>query len=1653
MIDLDIHEGRAYRFKVKQGFVHLYSPIKVDRLPDLPEKVTFDTEVRKAPIKKPKPGDPFNLLGFKYAGKGFMINNLAIHKVPIDPFWIGVKDGKVTTMSEEEARSPRHKFKPIYFEPVNVENENDLLKLWKRFIVEIDPKVVGGYNCDKFDWQHIVANGALQPEPVKFDDVLVLDDFEKAYTKDGHIYIDVIKFIERDSYLSKGNRGLKDVAKILMSIEPMEVNHEEVVTILDKIENEWGNPESPGYDAGRCKKEVQALANYCASDVFITAILLEDQITDLDISLSTIIPMSVFESARKKRGPMVEYMLLNRMHARGMIAPNKVKGSGKKAVNPGKEHSQGKDVFVEYKVKEDKGWARCVDTAWIDEHCKKCPHYMTCSKAFVDPITHGKRFRCAKTKEEMCLVVDADFPIDDYKFEGAYVAAFAVGVFKDNCPVKFRVKEERLKLFEGKMKKEILKEIMDLRKKGYVITADKYIAKITSAFEKIRSKCTVNADGVMEYHGHIMTLHVDVSSMYPSIIINFKLQPHGVVTPVICDSCPYHFKEGEAQCWVELPWNAVYDVIMIPPALKEKVDVYMQKHDVAPDKCIDTYKSAIKSAVASGKIQKMHKSKNTYKIPQVARFCQKAHTFFVDMVSDFREERLKYKRGEKDARAEIDTRWDACVETMPDEVKKQVKDLESRIKDLEKRIEDAITKENVPVSEIKGIINEAKILRNKRKWFVDEWKIRIDPVSRKSIDDLEIKAIYNRNAQLTYKVILNAIYGWLKSVGARLWSIEVTGCTTMKGQDVITWSTDFLDGACLKEELDSIDHDERLVFKDRDGLIRVESIGNFVDTSLEKNGRSMIDPGKEVEYADAMQGWQVLSVTANGMTEWQPVKLAIRQKTSRDVVKITTPFGSVRTTDSHSIFQNIMGNMQPFPVKDLKNQLITHACSVPAEEIATSINLARPSDIGSMFVFIPVAGSPAKWSGYPVSKLRDGLYSNNRSSYYRIPVKEFTGNTRDGYLVSTLKGMKLPASIPLTEDLAELMGWYVAEGTTGIYNGKIYTAMTQKRGNNLNRIMELCSIVAKYTHGFDPHAALGDRESDTMRVGLDNVFFHHLFNASGCGSNSFSKRIPPEILSAPKNIKVAFLRGYFTGDGAWQGKHVAFTTVNDGLRDDLFVIGKQLGYIVTIKDGVSSLSGNVFHVVNFITRKSWELGSRAHYEFNEIGKTIGLQPVTTEIVKKTSDYVYDISVEKNNNFVSANGGILCHNTDGIWSAFPVDLPTEISIVNEKGIQKKVKMNVFNAMLNDSVKEKFTNYNNYEWDEETQSHVNKPQCYIKFDAEGPYSMFFVQRKKRYTAYERERDDPTEQKVAEVKGMDQKRKGEIQMLKDLEIEVANAYKDGENYDECYGNAITVLEQYVDEIENRTLPPLLIYEARDMKSVAVAQKAYSVLHDLEASKKYDPEIVPACNDLIQASSLPKDVKRAINDVLGSKAKSMQTRHAAGCLRILDLGIDVSDGETVQWIVSRYPENVGSVTQRIIPTILFDADDATIRKYLKRWIGYDVPETYDIDGLIRGVIDWDYYLERLASKSTNIVIIPFEKQKNYVTSPDIREKMATVKSRFDPKPKKPVDKPGSIGGDLVNIITSLPASRPVTGDDVKQVNKEVAAKMKKKISLTDFL
>ena len=128
-------------------------------------------------------------------------------------------------------------------------------------------------------------------------------------------------------------------------------------------------------------------------------------------------------------------------------------------------------------------------------------------------------------------------------------------------------------------------------------------------------------------------------------------------------------------------------------------------------------------------------------------------------------------------------------------------------------------------------------------------------------------------------------------------------------------------------------------------------------------------------------------------------------------------------------------------------------------------------------------------------------------------------------------------------------------------------------------------------------------------------------------------------------------------------------------------------------------------------------------------------------------------------------------TDGIWCILPASFPEDFSFTKADG--KSVGISYPCVMLNAQVHDKFTNHQYQDLkDEARRKWATKSECSIFFEVDGPYRAMILPAsteegkllKKRYAVFEH---DGT---LAELKGFELKRRGELEVIKAFQEQVS-------------------------------------------------------------------------------------------------------------------------------------------------------------------------------------------------------------------------------------------------------------------------------------------
>ena len=286
-IDLDIRIGKWYTVEAKHGSISL-SIIEERVLPAEPIVLAFDIETTKLPLKFPDAViDQVMMISYMIDGQGFLITNREIVSEDISDF-------DYTPKAEYEG-------------PFLIFNEPDERALLERFfshIKEARPTVIATYNGDFFDWPFVEARASVLGIDM-YREIGFRKNSEDIYESDYCVHLDCFAWVNRDSYLPQGSRGLKAVTVAKLGYDPDELDPELMLPYAS---------EHP-----------QILAEYSVSDAVATYYLYMKYVHPFIFSLCTILPLNPNDTLRKGTGTLCEMLLMVQAYQGDIVLPNKHK--------------------------------------------------------------------------------------------------------------------------------------------------------------------------------------------------------------------------------------------------------------------------------------------------------------------------------------------------------------------------------------------------------------------------------------------------------------------------------------------------------------------------------------------------------------------------------------------------------------------------------------------------------------------------------------------------------------------------------------------------------------------------------------------------------------------------------------------------------------------------------------------------------------------------------------------------------------------------------------------------------------------------------------------------------------------------------------------------------------------------------------------------------------------------------------------------------------------------------------------------------------------------------------------------------------------------------------------------------------------------------
>ncbi|KAI8979603.1 hypothetical protein BDF20DRAFT_870600 [Mycotypha africana] len=364
-------------------------------------------------------------------------------------------------------------------------------------------------------------------------------------------------------------------------------------------------------------------------------------------------------------------------------------------------------------------------------------------------------------------------------------------------------------------------------------------------------------------------------------------------------------------------------------------------------------------------------------------------------------------------------------------------------------------------------------------------------------------------------------------------------------------------------------------------------------------------------------------------------------------------------------------------------------------------------------------------------------------------------------------------------------------------------------------------------------------------------------------------------------------------------------------------------------------------------------------------------------------------------------------TDGIWCILPGSFPENYTITMKNG--KKFRIQYPCTMLNHLVHARFTNdqYQRLVNPETFEYSVSKENS-IFFEIDGPYRAMILPSsteedkllKKRYAVFDEDGS------LAELKGFEIKRRGELKLIKIFQEEIFKVFLEGYTLEECYSAVARVADRWLDVLYSKAVN----------------------LQDEE---------------LFELISENRSMSKALEDYEGQKSTSIST--ARRLAEFLGDQMVKDKGLACKFVISARPAGL-PVSERAIPIAIFQAESSVKKHYLRKWLHDNSLQTFDI----RDILDWNYYLERFGSVIQKLITIPAAMQKVRNPVPRVQhpewlfKRIAALDDKFKQRritdSFKATDKPLVDAMDIDNIENINPNDPPPPNVNVSGIKRKLS-------------
>ncbi|MFW9855614.1 MAG: 3'-5' exonuclease [Candidatus Thorarchaeota archaeon] len=541
-IDHDIRVGCWYEAEIDGGEIVKLSSIPNRAPPEL-RVIAFDIETTFERNREPNPNlDVITMISLftgdtDRTGNLLLINSQVVDSSNIRNFDIVLrqKDDKhskpwVDWIPGDTIESSANILERFPVQVLSINGEAELLRVFFQFIRDYQPDVLADFFGGRFDIPFLTVRAekhrlSLQKETgfkivlkSQFEDrgatgkrSKIIQGYSASQidhvTGAGIIHLDSFDFNEKYSYLPKKDLGLKQSVEKKLKILPI------------------------GREALFGDDPVLA-ATYAASDGYITWKYAREIVLGFFISLGQMFPVSAAELLSRRSGSLDDLLIDAEDYKHNIVGKRRFSQKNRGSFSP--------NITIE----------SLAFTGGLVEARRPGIFRSDIYYDFTPNKTSLKNLKpvIAKIIEDESESILQKTATE--RFE-AFVSSELDNLnipYSDNhkdCIRKIKRALSKNGLGEKEVSEKIdaAEEILDEIKSLHIVDS-----------EKVKMEILENIDYIAENRGRIQLrgLHVDVTSMYPSQIRQYKLQPSGIVSKKQCSSCEFY--EPDQSCYFEGDW-------------------------------------------------------------------------------------------------------------------------------------------------------------------------------------------------------------------------------------------------------------------------------------------------------------------------------------------------------------------------------------------------------------------------------------------------------------------------------------------------------------------------------------------------------------------------------------------------------------------------------------------------------------------------------------------------------------------------------------------------------------------------------------------------------------------------------------------------------------------------------------------------------------------------------------------------------------------------------------------------------------------------------------------------------------------------------------------------------------------------------------------